>query len=213
MESLDLLAAYGIPIARGGLARSADEAAALAQDLGEGVVLKVVAPEIVHKSDVGGVRIGVPAQEVRGAYQEMVGFAPAVGVYVQELLPPGQEVIVGIVRDPTFGALVMFGLGGVFVEALGDVAFALAPSPRRRRRSSCGASAPSPPGRDTREAPVHLAGLVAAVERISHLAVEFPEIAELDVNPILCYPDRIVAVDLRVTVSGAEGLPRGRGQP
>ncbi len=214
VESLDLLAAYGIPIARGGLARSADEAAALAQDLGERVVLKVVAPEIVHKSDVGGVRIGVPAHEVRGAYREMVGLAPAVGVYVQELLPPGQEVIAGIVRDPTFGALVMFGLGGVFVEALGDVAFALAPlsAPEAEELVRGIRAFPLLAGARGRP-PVHLAGLVAAVERISHLAAEFPEITELDVNPILCYPDRVVAVDLRVTVSGAEGLPWGRGQP
>lgn len=214
VESLGLLAAYGVPIARGGLARSAGEAAALAQDLGERVVLKVVAPGIIHKSDVGGVRIGVPAHEVGGAYREMVGLAPAAGVYVQELLPPGQEVIVGIVRDPTFGALVMFGLGGVFVEALGDVAFALAPlsAPEAEELVRGIRGFPLLAGMRGKP-PVHLADLVAVVERISHLAAEFPEIAELDVNPILCYPDRVVAVDLRVTVSGAEGLPRGRGQP
>ena len=103
---------------------------------------------------------------------------------------------------------------GYLLEALGDVAFALAPlsAPEAEELVRGIRAFPLLAGARGRP-PVHLAGLVAAVERISHLAAEFPEIAELDVNPILCYPDRVVAVDLRVTVSGAEGLPWGRGQP
>lgn len=202
VESLDLLAAYGIPIARGGLAHSADEASALAQDLGEKVVLKVVSPEVVHKSDAGGVRIGVPVGEVREAYQKMVGDVPtAVGVYVQELLPPGVEVIVGIVRDPTFGPLVMFGLGGLFVEALGDVAFALAPLSGGEAEGLLRRIRGFPLLAGTRGRPaVHLSSLAEVVERLSHLAADFPEIQELDMNPILCYPDRVLAVDLRAAV-------------
>lgn len=203
LESLDLLSAYGVPVARGGLARSAEEAVALASGLGPKVVLKVVAPDVVHKSDRGGVHLGVPVAEVGAAFRELrEAFPTASGVYVQELLPPGQEVIVGIVRDPTFGPLVMFGLGGVFVEALGDVAFALAPlSPHQAEALVRGVRGfgllQGARGRPA----VSVASLVGAVERVSHLAADFPQIQELDVNPLLCYPDRVVAVDLRLTLS------------
>ncbi|MFH1610212.1 MAG: acetate--CoA ligase family protein [Candidatus Bipolaricaulota bacterium] len=208
VEALDLLAAYGIPVARGGLVRSPEEAARLARDLGERVVLKVVSPNIVHKSDLGGVRIGVPASEARKVYRELLELLPArsagmqvEGVYVQELLPPGQEAIVGIVRDPTFGPLVMFGLGGVFVELLGDVAFAVAPVSSREAEELVRGIRGFPLLQGARgRPPVHLPSLVEAVERIGRLAVDFPEISELDVNPLLCYPDRVVAVDLRVTL-------------
>ncbi len=203
VESLDLLTAYGIPVARGGVARSADEAEALAQDLGEEVVLKVVSAEVVHKSGAGGVRIGVPVDRVRGAYREMVRAVPSTaGVYVQELLPPGEEVIVGIVRDPTFGPLVMFGLGGVWVEVLEDVAFALVPLPRGEAEELVRSIRGFPLLEGARgRPPVHLPALVEVVERISHLAADFPQIQELDVNPLLCYPDRVVAVDFRATLS------------
>ncbi|QAA76264.1 MAG: Acetyl-CoA synthetase [Candidatus Bipolaricaulis sibiricus] len=204
VEAVELLAAYGIPVARGGLARSAAEAVALARDVGGPVVLKLVAPEVVHKSDVGGVRIGVPPSRVRSVYRELAALLPdrpGVGVYVQELLPPGEEVIVGVSRDPTFGPLVMFGLGGVFVEVLDDVAFSLAPlSPREAedlvRRIKGFPVLAGLRGRP----PVFLGGLAEVVERVSHLAADFPEIQELDINPLLCYPSRVVAVDLRVTV-------------
>jgi len=207
VESLDLLAAYGIPVARGGLARSAAEAVSLARDIGGRVVLKLVSPEIVHKSDVGGVRIGVPQSKVRATYRELAGLLPdhpqdRAGVYVQELLPPGQEVIVGIVRDPTFGPLVMLGLGGVFVEVLGDVAFAVAPVSPREGEELVRSIKGFPLLQGARgRSPIHLPSLVEAVERVSHLGADFPEILELDVNPLLCYPDRVVAVDLRATLS------------
>ncbi len=206
VESLGLLAAYGVPIARGRLARSSAEAVSLAREIGGKVVLKVVAPEVVHKSDVGGVRIGVSQSKVRAAYRELAELLPdgpgdGAGVYVQELLPSGEEVIVGIVRDPTFGPLVMFGLGGVFVEVLEDVAFGLAPLASQEAEDLVRSIRGFPLLAGARGRPaVHLSGLVEAVERVSHLAADFPEIGELDVNPLLCYPDRVVAVDLRVTV-------------
>ncbi len=207
VEALPLLSAYGVPIARGGLAQSPAEAVSLARAIGGRVVLKVASPEIVHKSDVGGVRIGVPQTRVREAYRELArlisdGPGDGRGVYVQELLPPGREVIVGIVRDPTFGPLVMFGLGGVFVEALDDVAFALAPlSPREAEDLVRGIRGSALLLGARGRPPAHLPNLVAAVERLSHLARDFPEIQELDVNPLLCYPDRVVAADLRVSLS------------
>jgi acyl-CoA synthetase (NDP forming) len=139
-------------------------------------------------------------------YRELIELFPGQhedgrGVYVQEHLPPGQEVIVGVVRDPTFGPLVMFGLGGVFVEVLGDVAFALAPVSSREAEELVRSIRGFPLLQGARgRPPVHLPSLVEAVERISHLAADFPEIQELDVNPLRCYPDRVVVVDLRATL-------------
>lgn len=206
IESLDLLAAYGVPVARGGLARSPAEAVSLAREIGGKVVVKVASPEVVHKSDVGGVRVGVSQSRVREAYRELARLLPdgpgdGAGVYVQELLPPGEEVIVGIVRDLTFGPLVMFGLGGVFVEVLEDVVFALAPLAPREAEELVRSIQGFPLLEGARgRTPIHLSGLVEALERMSHLAADFSEIQELDVNPFLCYPDRVIAVDLRVTL-------------
>ena len=213
LEAMDILTAYGIPVARGGVAGTPEEAAELARSLGERVVLKVVSPDITHKSDAGGVRVGVPCEEVEEEarrllrrLRERFPGAHLQGLYVQELLPPGREVILGMARDPTFGPLIMFGLGGIHVEVLRDVAFAVAPlSPGEAEELIKGIRG-YPILRGVRGEPgVDLPSLVEAVERLSHLVTDFPEIAELDINPIMCYPDRVVAVDLRLTVTGEEG--------
>lgn len=209
LEASALLSAYGIPVAKGGLARTPEEAGRLAQDLGGKAVLKIASPELVHKSDVGGVRIGVPAGEVEAvAWEMMEGIrsrfpgVPLDGIYVQELLPPGREVIVGMVRDSIFGPLLMFGLGGIYVEVLRDVAFAVAPISKeeaedlihqvRAARLLTGMRG---------QPPVDVAGLVEVLERMGQMATEIPEILEMDLNPIICYPDRVVAVDVRLTVA------------
>lgn len=124
------------------------------------------------------------------------------GVYVQEMLPPGREVILGMVRDPTFGPLLMFGLGGIYVEVLRDVAFAVAPLSRaeaeelvdliRGKKLLYGARG---------QPPVDIPALVDMILRVGQLAEENPEILELDLNPVLCYPERVVAVDVRLTVA------------
>jgi len=210
VEAMELLAAYGIPTAKGGLARSPEEAARLAEELGEEVVLKVVSPDLTHKSDVGGVKVGVPREEVEEAAWEMLHRvrtrfpeARLDGILVQEQLPPGREVIVGMVRDPTFGPLVMFGLGGIHVEVLRDVAFAVAPLSHGEAEDLVRRIKGFPILQGVRGEPgVDIPGLVEAVERLGRLAADFAEIVELDVNPLLCYPDRVVAVDLRLTVSG-----------
>jgi len=213
LEAMDILAAYGIPVARGAVARTPEEAARVAAELGERVVLKVVSPEISHKSDVGGVLVGVPVGEVEGTAWRLLRqlrdrFPGALleGVYVQELLPPGREVILGMARDPTFGPLIMFGLGGIHVEVLRDVAFAVAPLSQAEAGELVRSIRGYPILRGVRGEPgVDLDSLAEVVERLSHLAADFPAIAELDVNPLLCYPDRVVAVDLRLTVTGEEG--------
>ncbi|MCD5408827.1 acetate--CoA ligase family protein [Candidatus Bipolaricaulota bacterium] len=213
LEAMEILSAYGIPVARGGFAPTPEEAGELARGLGEQVVLKVVSPDIIHKSDAGGVRVGVPAGEVEEEawrllrrLRERFPGAHLKGLYVQELLPPGREVILGMARDPTFGPLIMFGLGGIHVEVLRDVAFAVAPLSPREAEGLVRGIRGYPILRGVRGEPgVDLPALVEAVERLSRLVADFPEIAELDINPIMCYPDRVVAVDLRFTVAMEEG--------
>jgi acetyltransferase len=213
LEALDILEAYGVPVARGGFAATPEEAAEIARGIGERVVVKIVSPDLPHKSDVGGVLVGVPSGEVaEAAWRLLEGirarFPGAVlkGIYVQELLPPGREVILGMARDPTFGPLIMFGLGGIHVEVLRDVAFAVAPLAPDEAEALIKAIKGYPILRGVRgEAGIDFPALVETIERVARLAVDFPEIKELDVNPIICYPDRVVAVDLRLTVSSEEG--------
>lgn len=212
VEALELLSAYGIETPRSQLARTPEEVGTLARRLGERVVLKVASPELTHKSEVGGVRVGVPRDQAEGVAWEMLRGvrdrfpeAKLVGVLVQEQLPPGREVIVGMVRDPTFGPLIMFGLGGIYVEVLRDVAFAVAPLSKREAVDLVRSIRGFPLLAGVRgHPPVDMAALVGTLERLSQLVMDFPQIVELDVNPILCYPDRAVAVDLRLTVSGEE---------
>ncbi|MSQ22908.1 MAG: acetyl-CoA synthetase, partial [Dehalococcoidia bacterium] len=135
VESKEFIQASGIPLVQARLATSQREAVALAGEMGFPVALKIVSPEIIHKSDVGGVKLGLKSQaEVRRAYSEIVSAArvsnPAahiLGVSVQAMATPGVEVILGMTPDPQFGPVLMFGLGGVMVEVLKDVAFRLVP--------------------------------------------------------------------------------------
>ncbi len=212
LEAMEILSSYAIPVARGGLAKTAEEAGRIARELGTPVALKIVSPELTHKTEVGGVRLHIPPEEAERVSWELLrnlrSRFPEVqidGVYVQEMLPPGREVILGMVRDPAFGPLIMFGLGGIHVEVLGDVAFAVAPVSRaeaeevlelvRGKKLLTGARG---------QPAVARAALVELILRLSQLVTDNPEIVELDLNPVMCYPDRVVAVDLRLTV-GEEG--------
>ena len=214
IEALELLAAYGIPVARARLARDPREAARIAGELGFPIALKIVSPDIVHKTDVGGVRLGLAtAGEVAEAAAEMLEAvargapgATVAGILVQAMIGGGRETIVGVSRDPSFGPLVMFGLGGVFVEALRDVAFRIAPihalDAQDMVRGLRGVALLD----GIRGAPpVDFAALTDVLLRVSQLAIDHPEIAELDVNPLLAFPDGVTAVDARVLVSLAPG--------
>ena len=202
-----LMAAYGIPTAPVKLARTEAEAAKIASELGFPVVLKIASPDIPHKSDVGGVRLGIEAPEAAAeAFRTVIGRACLAkpdakieGVYIQHQLPDGQEVILGASRDTQFGALMMFGSGGVEVEGLKDVAFALAPltpfeADDMLRRTWAGRK---------------LAGFrsIARADgeavkdvllRLSQLVYDFPEIAEIEINPLRVLSRGAVAVDVRV---------------
>lgn len=209
VEARPLLAAYGIGAPREALATSPADAARFAAEIGFPVVLKLISPDILHKTDIGGVILNVQSEEAAAkGFEALVGRAAAAhpgarlrGVQVQQMICGGQEVIVGMKRDATFGPLIMFGLGGVYVEALRDVSFRLAPLTRldaeemieevRSAKLLAGLRGAPPADR---------AALVDAIVRIGQLAADHPEVAELDVNPLLVLPQGqgAVAVDARV---------------
>jgi acyl-CoA synthetase (NDP forming) len=212
-EALALLAAYGIPVARFAFARTPDEAAQVAAQMGVPVAVKVVAADVVHKTDVGGVRLELTTPvEVAAAAAEVLdagrragrGGAQPEGVLVQEMVHGGRETIIGLSRDAGFGPLVMFGLGGVFVEALRDVVFRIAPIQALDAYDMLHGIRGAAMLEGFRGAPPADFGALADVLlRVSQLAVDHPEIAELDVNPLLAFPDGVRAVDARVLLSPA----------
>lgn len=210
IEALDVLAACGIPAAPARLARDAEDAARVAAELGFPVVLKIVSPQIVHKTDVGGVRPNVDSvTETKVACVEMLDavrqHAPQAsvdGILVQRMVQGGRETITGITRDPSFGPLVMFGLGGVFVEAIRDVVFRIAPIQPLDAHDMVRAIRGVAILDGIRGAPpVDFAALVDVLLRVSQLALDVPEIAELDINPLLAFADGVVAVDARVLIT------------
>jgi acyl-CoA synthetase (NDP forming) len=213
-EALRLAELYGVPVPGYGLAKSEDEAVQLAEKIGYPVVLKVVSPDIVHKSDVGGVIVDVRDSEgVRRAYREIMEnvkkHAPnarLVGVLVQKMAPKGAiEVIVGGLRDPVFGPTVMFGLGGIFVEVFRDVSFRIAPFTERDAEEMIEEIKAAKILKGYRNTPPRdIKALVKIIMAVQKLMVENPEVRELDLNPILSYPDGALAVDARVIVGEEE---------
>jgi acetyltransferase len=184
-------------VPEGRFATSAEEAVEAADRVGYPAAMKVVSPDIVHKSDCGGVRLDLASpSDVRDAFDLMLlrvrrqmPEADVPGVYIERMCAPGREVILGMTRDPQFGPMLMFGLGGIFVEILKDVTFHLAPVTHdealqmlrgtRSYRLLEGARG---------QAGVDLDAIAACLQRISQLAMEFPRIAELDINPLIVHP-------------------------
>ena len=197
-----MAAAYRIPAVPGGLATSPQQAVEIADRVGYPVVMKISAPHIPHKSDVGGVLLDVPdAPAVWKAFGELMR-ADAEGVNVQKMLSGGREVVIGFTFHAAYGPILMFGLGGVFVEVLKDVSFALCPVSDVRAREMI---------RDIRGYPI-LSGvrgqagidedkLVEIIQRVSQMAMDLPEVVEMEFNPLLTFPDGVVAVDMRVRVA------------
>jgi len=216
VEAMDLLDAYGIPTPAGEIVDGRSAAVEAAERVGGGdaVVMKIVSPDILHKSDIGGVAVGVPPAEAGDTYEDLVtrarNYQPdatIIGVQVQELLDTdeGVETIVGTNRDPQFGPLVMFGLGGIFVEILEDATFRVAPvsEPSAREMLNEIDAAPLLRGARGRE-PVDESGIVETIQRLSQLVTDFPAIVELDVNPLVATPDGVNAVDVRLTIDQEE---------
>ncbi|GBD10738.1 hypothetical protein HRbin23_00383 [bacterium HR23] len=221
VEAKEFLAPTGIPIVPTRLARSQREAVRIARELGWPVVLKVVSPDIVHKSDIGGVKVGLTsASAVARAYREIMQavrtHAPQArlhGVSVQKMAPPGREVIIGAGKDPQFGHYVMFGLGGIFVEVLKDVAFRLVPLTPRDARQMIREIRGFPLLEGQRgQPPADLTALEQALLGLSAFLEAHPEVQEVDLNPVFAYPQGCVAVDVRVVVEGgalASSAPSG----
>ncbi|MDI6856813.1 MAG: acetate--CoA ligase family protein [Dehalococcoidia bacterium] len=210
VESKAILEEAGIPTAKARLATSAQEAAKAAKEIGFPVVLKIVSPDITHKSDVGGVKLDLKTpDEVAAAYDEIVAAAKKAqpnaridGVAVQKMAPPGIEVIMGMSQDPQFGPVLMFGLGGVLVEVLKDVSFRLVPLEPRDARQMIREIKGYPLLEGYRgQEPADVEALEKLLLRLSEFVEKHPEISELDLNPIFAYKDGALAVDARIILS------------
>jgi acetyl coenzyme A synthetase (ADP forming)-like protein len=205
--------AYGIPTPGEGLAGTADEAVRLAGELGGPVAMKIVSPDILHKTEAGGVKIGISGDDaVRSAFDEIIANAKAYnadagidGIQVQQMLSGGQEVIIGATTDPTFGKVIIFGLGGVLVEVLKDVTFRLAPVDHATAISMLDGIKAAEILRGVRggEA-VDADALADVITRLSDLVTDFPQISEFDLNPVFARPDGASAADVRILLDNTE---------
>lgn len=206
-EARDLLSEYGLPLAKYRVATNAQEAVAAAAEIGYPVVLKIVSPDIVHKTDAGGVKVGLASPEAVGAaYEAIVANARNYkedadihGVMVTPMAEKGLEVIIGAVRDPQFGPVVMFGLGGVLVEIFRDVSFRVTPLTEADALAMVEEIKSAPLLKGYRgDSPKDTQALVQALLTVSQVMEENPQIKEIDLNPVFVYEKGIVAVDARI---------------
>ncbi len=208
-EAQAILKAYGITTPQSAVGATADEAASLAAEIGFPVVMKIASPDILHKSDVGGIIVGVQDEQgAREAFGTLVERAKAHvpdatiwGAQVQEMVTNAREIIIGLNRDPQFGPVIMFGLGGIYVEVLRDVAFRVAPMSCQQARQMVESIRSYKLLTGVRgQAPADLDAVVDTILRVAQLVVDFPEIAELDINPLLVREQGkgAVAVDMRL---------------
>jgi len=210
-ESKEILEAYGFVTPKGSVATTAEQAANIAQQLAFPVVLKIWSPDILHKSDVGGVQIGLKsAEEVKDAFDLMMYRIPKklpdaeiLGVLVQEMCSDGKEVILGMNRDPHFGPLMMFGMGGIMVEVLKDVSFYLAPLTAEEAKQMLVNTKTYQMLSGVRgQEGVDIETIAEGLQRLSQLVTEFPQIQEMDINPYVVGPEgtTAIAVDARMSV-------------
>src|SRR5438874_3607427 len=211
--------AYGIAVPKEVVATSAQDAAKIAAGMGFPVVLKIVSPEMLHKTEAGGVIVGVKsAGEVEKGFATIMANAKKydakanlLGVQVQQMLLGGQEVIIGAVTDPSFGKLVAFGLGGILVEVLKDITFRLAPATREDALSMLDGIAAAEILKGVRGTdPVDRQALAGMIENVSQLVADFPQIAELDLNPVFPSQAGATAADVRIVVDFNPVPPRYR---
>ena len=207
VESKEFLKQAGISVIDTRLATSSEEAISISRKLGFPVVLKIASPDVVHKSDAGGVRLGLKtARQVGKAYDDILKTvrqkypeARLQGVAVQKMARPGVEVIIGMSQDAQFGPVLMFGLGGILVEVLKDVSFRIVPIVRRDAAEMVREIKGYPllEGYRGQEA-VDVSYLEEMLIRVSDFVEQNPEVKELDLNPVFAYSDGAVAVDARV---------------
>jgi len=198
---------YGIPVTKFELAKSEEEAVKFANAIGFPTVLKIVSPDIIHKSDIGGVIVGLKnADDVRHGYNQILQNvkkqdpkARIAGVLVQEMAPSSTEVIVGAIKDPQFGPAIMFGLGGVFVEVLKDVTFRVAPITEDDAREMISEVKAYPLLKGYRNTPPSdIDAITNILLSTSRLVTDHLEIKELDLNPVIVYEKGAKTVDARI---------------
>lgn len=206
-EAKHLFALYDMPIPKIHVATTEEEAVETANKFGYPIVLKIVSPQILHKSDAGGVIVGVKDEQgIREGFNSIIKNAKSykanadiTGILVQKMAPNGTEIIIGSITDPTFGPTLMFGLGGIFVEILKDVSFRVAPITKQdavemieeiKAVKILDGARGMPP--------CHKPTLAEILYKTSKMLMECPEIKELDMNPILAYPDGASIVDARI---------------
>ena len=202
-----LASSYGIPVAKSKVASSEREAASFSKKLGYPVAMKIVSPNVLHKTDVGGVKVNIKSQtEAMGAYRTIVRNvlrsnrnADVVGVLVQKMAPQGHEFVVGATRDPQFGPTVMFGLGGIYVELFKDVSFRFAPVSEKDsiRMIMELKSSPLLTGfRGSR--PLDVIATAEVIRSVGKMIVDNEGIESIDINPLFVYPKGVLATDVRV---------------
>jgi acyl-CoA synthetase (NDP forming) len=210
LELQPALAAYGIRVASAHLATTVEEAARIAAQIGFPLALKLVSPDITHKTDVGGVRLGLTSEaEVAEAARVMLERvrrerpqARIAGVLLQPMVPRAKELLLGVVRDPQFGPMAVVGFGGTYVEVLDDTATRLAPVSPVDARAMLDELRMAPVLHGVRgEPPVDLAALAETISRFASLAVDLPDLTEVELNPLMVSPEGVVAVDARATLA------------
>ncbi|MEI6186710.1 MAG: acetate--CoA ligase family protein [Dehalococcoidia bacterium] len=212
IESKELLKAARIPVVETRLATSKKEAMEIAVKLGFPVVMKIVSPDVVHKSDAGGVKLSIQnASQAGKAYSEILANikkhypkAKITGVTVQKMAKQGIEVIIGMTKDAQFGPVIMFGLGGILVEVLKDVSFRIVPMTKRDASEMIGEIKGYPILKGYRgQDPADIPFLEDLIVKVSQFVDKNPEIKELDLNPVFAYKDGALAVDARIILESA----------
>ncbi len=211
IEAKELLKQAGVSVVDTKLATSREEAISISQQLGFPIVLKIASPDVVHKSDAGGVKLSLKtSKQVGKAYDDILRAigkqypeAKIHGISVQKMARPGVEVIIGMSKDAQFGPVLMFGLGGILVEILKDVSFRIVPLAKRDAREMIREIKGYPLLEGYRgQEPVDVANLEELILKVSSFVEQNPEVKELDLNPIFAYSDGAVAVDARVILEG-----------
>ncbi len=206
IEAKELAKKYGVPIPRGGLAKSVEDAKKIAKEIGYPVVMKIVSPDILHKTDVGGVKVGIASEEeLEKAFNEIMENvkrnrpeARIEGILVEEMIPGGHEVIIGGKYDETFKHVIMFGgVGGIFVELFKDVSFRLAPIDEEEAERMMKETIGYKILKGFRGFKGDIEGLKKTLAKVSEMLVK-EDIIELDLNPVKVLPDRVVALDVKV---------------